>query len=84
LRGIGFKSKFVDHAEDRPIDQLRILASAERVAVSNSSFAWWGAWLGDVIPKDQGRVVYCPPKWLAGPDSIAPKRWIRVFSEIGE
>ena len=29
------------------VDQLHLIAAADHAIVSSSSFAWWGAWLGD-------------------------------------
>jgi hypothetical protein len=72
----GFRT--VDHTGEGAIDQLRALASASRVVVANSSFAWWGAWLGDVLRGDGDRLVVCPERWGAGPESLPPARWTRV------
>lgn len=43
-------------------EDMMILSRCDHVVISNSSFGWWAAWLGD-----DGRSVTCPEKWY-GPD----------------
>jgi hypothetical protein len=58
---------------------LLLLARATIAIVSNSSFGWWGAWLGDAR-----RRVLAPRFWLgfrAGaevPRAVLPERWEQV------
>jgi hypothetical protein len=46
--------------------------------VANSSFSWWGAWLGS----DEDKVVVAPEQWFADPtfrsDDIVPADWVRL------
>lgn len=74
---IGYEGRIVDHSDTGAIQQLRVLASARRVAISNSTFAWWGAWLGDAVHHTR-REVYAPGSWLAAPDSVAHSTWRRL------
>jgi hypothetical protein len=55
-------------------DQLFAMAAMDHLVISNSSFAWWGAWLGDGRPGD-GRVVIRPSQWVPGVTDICPDRW---------
>lgn len=60
-----------------PIDGLRTLASCEAHIISNSTFGWWGAWLGEKGP------VCVPEIWHHKPGSYgdwepAPLRWQRI------
>lgn len=53
--------------------QLMSLCSAGIIA--NSSFSWWGAWLGNL------ETVICPDRWtrVAGHrEDIYPKSWIKI------
>ena len=60
-----------------PIDGLRTLASCEAHIISNSTFGWWGAWLGEDGP------VVVPEMWHHKPGSYGnwnpvPDRWVPV------
>lgn len=44
------------------LEDLYLLSQCDSVIMSNSSFAWWGAWLG----KEKEKVI-CPGMWF-GPD----------------
>jgi hypothetical protein len=59
------------------LEGLRTLIACEAHIISNSTFGWWGAWLGE-----QGPVVV-PERWHNNPGSygkweIIPPRWQRV------
>jgi hypothetical protein len=62
-------------------DQLFAMAAMDHLVISNSSFAWWGAWLGDGRPGD-GRVVIRPSQWVPGVTDICPDRWQPVDAEF--
>ena len=54
----------VNRGEDSWQD-LFLMAACRHNVVANSSFSWWGAWLGD--DADQGhRIVIAPKKWFLG------------------
>lgn len=60
-----------------PIDGLRTLASCDSHIISNSTFGWWGAWLGEKGP------VVAPEHWHHMPGSygdwnIVPDRWVKL------
>ena len=64
-----------------PIDGLRTLASCEACIISNSTFGWWGAWLGEKGP------VVVPERWYQGTGGYGdwnpvPDRWHKV--SVGE
>ena len=53
---------------------LRILAGCDAHVISNSTFGWWGAWLGEKGP------VVAPKQWCRteeayGPWNPVPERW---------
>lgn len=62
-------------------DDLRLMSSCKHSVLANSSFGWWGTWLGD---NQQGRIVVAPKQWFADPamqeqsTDICPERWIRL------
>ncbi|MBJ7355515.1 MAG: alpha-1,2-fucosyltransferase [Thermoleophilaceae bacterium] len=63
---------------NRPFEDLALIAACNDAIVSNSTFAWWGAWLGErpdsliVAPK----VPFNEP--LLNQRSTYPDRWLRV------
>lgn len=67
---------YVDHnPPDAAAQDLRLMASCRHAIVANSSFSWWGAWLG----RTEGKVVVAPRRWFANgtptPD-LFPDDWI--------
>jgi Glycosyltransferase WbsX len=63
-----------------PDAQLHLLAGLPTMVASNSSFAWWAAWLGDQLQADgdADHVVFVPRPWLHEEDRPTPARWTAV------
>lgn len=66
------------YAEGTDIEDLKSMTEHKHFICSNSSFSWWGAWLGE---KD-GSIVIMPEQWHIGefekknpPHDIVPDRW---------
>jgi hypothetical protein len=45
------------------LKEFYLLATAQYLIMSNSTFAWWAAVLGDRL-RDRERVVICPMPWM--------------------
>lgn len=77
-RAFGFmpEVRFEHNAE---IVDLQLIMRADAVVSSNSSFSWWGAWLGR-----EGRPVIAPRHWLGFkegaeyPPSVVPDSWTQL------
>jgi hypothetical protein len=54
-----------------PLTQLRLMGACDHAVVANSTFAWWGAWLGDQR-REPGRIVVAPDRWFS---RAQPVRW---------
>ena len=64
-----------------PAESLVLFSHTEDKVLSNSTFSWWGAWLG----QGGGRVV-APSPWFRGqddPKDLIPPQWESVFHQWG-
>lgn len=73
----GLPSHIVDlHSEDDAFHDMHLMSLCTHHIIANSSFSWWGAWLGE-----QGMVI-APQQWFAdkkmGQYSPVPKRWLKI------
>lgn len=75
-----FRGRNVAFEQNCEIVDLQLLAHASAVVASNSSFAWWGAWLN----AGEGVRVVAPRYWLGfreeseWPLHVIPSRWIQL------
>lgn len=60
---LNFPCTFVTHnGEEKNYEDLRLMAACRHHIMGNSTFSWWGAWLG----KKQGQLVYAPKRYHFG------------------
>jgi hypothetical protein len=60
----------------RNYEDLRLMAACRHFIIANSTFSWWGAWLG----QGDGKIVVAPKRWgnkLDEMDDPVPENWIR-------
>ena len=79
VEGSGGATVYVTHnVGKRNAEDLRLMAACRHFVIANSSFSWWGAWLGEHPEK----VVVAPRKWFARAeeqmDDLLPAAWVRV------
>jgi hypothetical protein len=60
-------------------DDIHLMSLCKHAIIANSSFSWWGAWLGD---KQGDHIVIAPEKWFdEAPEDysgIIPTRWRKL------
>jgi hypothetical protein len=70
----------VEHRLGREDADLYLMRLCGHAIIANSSYSWWGAWLGADI---KGGMVIAPKSWFGpaskyDPRDIVPGRWIRL------
>ena len=67
----------VDHNQQRPHEDLWLMSLCNHAIFPNSTFGWWGAWLGDEQPN---RIVIGPKRWFVigqNASDVIPERWLK-------
>ena len=82
LNSISSNKKFTCMNNEDEVEDLFALSQCDSVIMSNSSFSWWGTFLGKIKEK-----VICPSKWYGpkGPQDfhdLYEENWIRVSDNI--
>ena len=70
---------FVDNnTEENGYEDMRLMSLCRHHIIANSSFSWWGDWLGTA----EDKIVVAPKKWMAneqsGHEDIVPSEWIKI------
>ena len=72
---LDFPSTFVSHnGDEKNYEDLRLMSYCKHHITGNSTFSWWGAWLG----KKPGQLVYAPKRYflhIDPPLDLYPASW---------
>lgn len=73
----GYKTTVVDvRLPDAPHHDMHLMSLCRHHIIANSSFSWWGAWLGDNLG-----LTIAPKHWFADKNidtsDIIPRRWLQ-------
>lgn len=63
---------------DDALEHLALSSECDHAVIANSSFAWWGAWLGDRRAGVGSRLVIAPEDYRWFDPDILPSNWISV------
>lgn len=87
LQGVNHITFVEDAGSD--LDEFQLMIHCDHHVISNSTFSWWSAWLGENQSADS-RMVLAPNRWFnhaAGQseaaktqdvNNIIPERWIKI------
>lgn len=68
----------VHNGPKKNYEDLRLMSQCRHHIIANSSFSWWGAWLG----QHQGTISYAPARWFNSPafntKDLLPEAWTRI------
>jgi len=77
---LNYPTTFIIDNFDNPGEDLRLISLCRHHIIANSSFSWWGAWLG----ASPGQIVVAPRRWFNRPEintkDLIPDNWIVLES----
>ncbi|HJZ99745.1 MAG TPA: alpha-1,2-fucosyltransferase [Candidatus Solibacter sp.] len=69
---------FVEHnTGPSAFEDMRLMSACRHHIIANSSFSWWGAWLGS----NRDKLVIAPRRWFVAEintDDLLPKTWMKL------
>ncbi len=72
-----FMDQAYDHLDYDYVD-LHLISCCRHHIIANSTFGWWGAWLGSSL----NSIVIAPKKWFLdtsiNTEDVVPSQWIRL------
>lgn len=75
---IKFPSFYISHNHGHDsFNDMRLISHCKHHIIANSSFSWWGAWLGN----NQSKIVIAPKLWFnrsIQPNDLIPEDWVKL------
>lgn len=75
---LGDNTVYVSGEDLKDYEELSLMSCCDHHVVANSSFSWWGAWLG----QENSTVTIAPGRWFREMDSnyIIPDNWTKIWT----
>lgn len=76
---LSYPMTLIDHnGADKNYEDLRLMSQCKHHIIANSTFSWWGAWLG----QRRDKMVFAPKSWHAcekfDTRDLIPDKWTRI------
>jgi hypothetical protein len=76
---ISFPAEYVPYRpENESWQNMRLMSLCRHHVLANSTFSWWGAWLG----QRAGGIVLAPERWVQDDrydtSDLIPSRWVKI------
>lgn len=74
---LGHPCTVVDGNPDNGVADMALMRTCSHHIIANSSFSWWGAWLG----QNPGKIVVAPGHWFKEPRDtrdLIPEQWVTL------
>ena len=68
----------VAHNQEAAHEDLWLMSLCNHAIICNSTFSWWGAYLGDM---QNNRIVIAPNRWFVvslNSSDVLPERWLKI------
>jgi len=77
--GLVHPATYLDfNGPDKAYEDLRLMSLCKHHIIANSSFSWWGAWLGT----NHKKIVFAPKRWFNNTKintmDLLPDSWVKI------
>jgi len=80
----GYDDRLAYSNDSDPFEAMYHMSLCSNHIICNSTFGWWGSWLGEMAFPNKERIIVAPKKWF-GPGhatydtrDIIPERWTKI------
>ena len=74
-------NKFININNSNEVEDMYSLSQCENIIMSNSSFSWWGSWLGKTKRKIISPDCWFGPKIQKDYEDRFNKKWIKISAK---